>query len=145
MHQHTAPHHWLASRGLRWFCSSMGLCRPHSLSHAHSPYLSCVEHQACPGESTAASPTVLPPPDRWRSCICCEAASPLSTLRTRNAVSGRLEGIWSGGTLLGPGSVHHVLIRDTPHLHQDQPTDGDALPDLSSMSDPVVSYCVSEF
>lgn len=61
---------------------------------------------------------------------------------------------------MGPGSVHHVLIRDMPHLHLDQPTlsgsldggsaslpmasssEGDALPDLSSSSDPVVSYCV---
>eukprot|EP00066_Takifugu_rubripes_P013496 XP_011602762.1 PREDICTED: Sjoegren syndrome nuclear autoantigen 1 homolog isoform X1 [Takifugu rubripes] len=31
MDQHKAPRHWFTSRGLRWFCSSMRLCPPHSL------------------------------------------------------------------------------------------------------------------
>lgn len=50
----------------------------------------------------------------------------------RDAVSGRLEGIWSGRMVLGPGSV----VNDGSEV--------DVLPDLSSSRDPEVVFCVSE-
>lgn len=67
----------------------------------------------------------IPSSDWLRSCICCQAASTLSPSWMRDAVSGRLERIWSGRMLLGPGSIVDVLS------------------DLSSSNDSEVASCVS--